>query len=359
MTDDAIYKRIRSVRDEILEIAKSSISLGDVNGFNSLNEVAVVLTELASGHGQYQQRHNSPRTLGNLNAQQVGGRIADPDPEPAQSGSLIQILPVYAIYLGSRHDGELDASRLLDNGRGHCLYFRGNWMTPAKATSLINTKRPSAWRFWRYTRSDGTEGRIQEIKDSRLTASKHSRPSYPSTYPTSEGIRSAIYAELSNNSPLHRRVILERVLERGIQVGGQDPLTHISAHLSKDARFQGVGDGYWSLSPEGLEPVGANGTRYKDNLVNSPVSAAEMRDTVFDILSSERPLHRRAIYERLLDQGIHVGGRSPINNFGAHMSADPRMKSNGSGYWTLTSEFTDSQGELESIEEFDEEEVPW
>ena len=359
MTNSAIRERIESVRDEILEIAKISLSLGDVNSFNSLNEVAVVLTEVTSGHEQHHRRHHLYKTSGDFNSQHAGRRSMGLNHEPPPINTLPQVLPVYATYRGSRHDGELDPSRILENGRGDCLHFRDNWMTPAKAMSFVNRNRQSAWRFWRYTRADGTEGRIQEIKDSLMSIGRSPSPSYPPAHPTSEGIRSAIYAVLSDDSPLHRKVILERVLERGLQVGGQDPLTHISAHLSKDDRFRGIGDGYWSLYPVAPQPVGGQPMRDQVNAVQSATSSNAMREAVVDILSSERPLHRRAIYQRLLDRGIHVGGRSPVNNLGAHMSADPRMKSNGNGYWTLAAETTDSKGQLEPVEEYDDEDVPW
>ena len=63
-------------------------------------------------------------------------------------------------------------------------------------------------------------------------------------------IRDAIYGILSDEHPLHRRVILERLIERGVHIGGVTPINSLSAHLSTDDRFSSVEEtkGTWTLT---------------------------------------------------------------------------------------------------------------
>ncbi len=60
----------------------------------------------------------------------------------------------------------------------------------------------------------------------------------------------AIHDTLLSERPLHRNVILERVTERGIHVGGAKPMNSIGSYLSTDQRFKNVGKGVWTLAEE-------------------------------------------------------------------------------------------------------------
>ena len=53
---------------------------------------------------------------------------------------------------------------------------------------------------------------------------------------------------LTDERPLHRNVILDRVQERGIQVGGRKPVNTIGSYLSIDDRFKNVSRGVWTLA---------------------------------------------------------------------------------------------------------------
>lgn len=64
-------------------------------------------------------------------------------------------------------------------------------------------------------------------------------------------------------------------------------------------------------------------------------TASDMRDAMVEILAEESPLGRRDIYDRLVERGIHVGGRDPVNNVGAHLSIDSRFGNVGRGMWVL------------------------
>lgn len=73
-------------------------------------------------------------------------------------------------------------------------------------------------------------------------------------------LNDAIFAVLSEESPLHRRVIHDRVVETGVRVRGRDPVSNLAAHMSADPRFHSVGNGMWDL----VDPP-ANGEEPNDN----------------------------------------------------------------------------------------------
>ena len=63
--------------------------------------------------------------------------------------------------------------------------------------------------------------------------------------------------------------------------------------------------------------------------------AQELTNAMYDILVTERPLHRSIIFERVQDRGIHVGGQKPVNTIGTYLSIDERFRNVGKGTWTL------------------------
>ena len=69
--------------------------------------------------------------------------------------------------------------------------------------------------------------------------------------------------------------------------------------------------------------------------VGSEGSSANLRDAIHEILSEDRPLHRRDIHDRLVERGVRIAGRDPVNNVDAHLSLDERFESLGDGQWTL------------------------
>ncbi len=93
----------------------------------------------------------------------------------------------------------------------------------------------------------------------------------------------------------------------------------------------------------------------------SRVSSENLPDEIYAILTAERPMHRRAIHDRLVERGVRIAGRDPVNNVGAHLSLDPRFRSVGRGMWDLAEpNDRDTPEDTEAQAEFDEEdEVPW
>ena len=60
-------------------------------------------------------------------------------------------------------------------------------------------------------------------------------------------LTNAIEEILTEEQPLHRGTILERVREKGVYVGGKNPVNSLSSYLSIDPRFRAVGRGMWAL----------------------------------------------------------------------------------------------------------------
>jgi len=75
-----------------------------------------------------------------------------------------QVVPIFVHYRGQRYDAELDRSRIVGD-RGQCVRFRDKWMAHSAAGTSIPTKNlVNGWRFWKYLRSDGNVGMIDELR---------------------------------------------------------------------------------------------------------------------------------------------------------------------------------------------------
>lgn len=151
----------------------------------------------------------------------------------------------------------------------------------------------------------------------------------------------AIYEVLKEDRPLHRQQVYGRLVEMGVRVGG---LPSVDSQLSRDPRFRNVGKGMWDLSDPtardervtwrcGTGRVPKSELPARDESEEARVS--NLGDAIYQILTAERPLHRRQVHERLVEMGRTIPGRDPVNNVGAHMSLDPRFMSVGGGVWDL------------------------
>ena len=106
-----------------------------------------------------------------------------------------------------------------------------------------------------------------------------------------------------------------------------------------------------------LEAVGQESRQGADN---------SLRDAIADILSVDGTLHRRDIYERLVNRGVQIGGQNPISNVSAHLSIDSRFENVGRGLWQLAKQdeeatifAADILNERGSDGEEDDDDVPW
>ena len=87
-------------------------------------------------------------------------------------------------------------------------------------------------------------------------------------------LRDAIYAVLQAERPLHRKVILDRVTQAGIYVGGKNPLAALGSYLSMDRRFKSVARGVWTLVEE---PGNGNDNAVDDSPLRPPPGLAEQK----------------------------------------------------------------------------------
>lgn len=125
-----------------------------------------------------------------------------------------------------------------------------------------------------------------------------------------------------------------------------------------DADHQALVSTLHYFERQGQEPQALR-ARAQEYAYSPPSSSNELRTAIYEILSAEGPLHRSEIYERLTERGVHVPGRDPINNVGAHLSFDDRFNNVGRGVWGLaieSSHESDTGIEDEGDEELD---FPW
>ena len=87
-------------------------------------------------------------------------------------------------------------------------------------------------------------------------------------------LAAAIFDVLMKERPLHRKVILERVTQAGIYVGGKNPLAALGSYLRLDKRFTNVARGVWTLVEE---PGNGNGVAVDDSPLRPPPGLAEQK----------------------------------------------------------------------------------
>lgn len=176
-------------------------------------------------------------------------------------------------------------------------------------------------------------------------------PRPPTEEASTSNLGDAIYEVLKEDRPLHRQQVYGRLVEMGVRVGG---LPSVDSQLSRDPRFRNVGKGMWDLS----EPPARDETESPD-AVFKHIRTNSVGDAIYEVLTAERPLHRRQVHERLVEMGMTIPGRDPVNNVGAHMSLDPRFMSVGGGVWDLADPpERDESGRPEPVDFDDETDRP-
>lgn len=94
---------------------------------------------------------------------------------------------------------------------------------------------------------DALEKAISVLSGNTPPAARSSRQNGSSYANT---ITNAIHDVLLEERPLRREAILEKVLGKGIHVGGKTPIATLGSYLSTDERFRNVGRGTWTLANE-------------------------------------------------------------------------------------------------------------
>jgi hypothetical protein len=77
----------------------------------------------------------------------------------------------------------------------------------------------------------------------------------------------------ANNATMHYKDIYDALVQKGVHVGGQDPIRNVSAHISLNKEFfQPYGSGMWGLSERGSS---VELTITKPRLMQSDLDEAE------------------------------------------------------------------------------------
>ena len=97
---------------------------------------------------------------------------------------------------------------------------------------------------------DERKAELQRQRGALITTLRYfggDMPDPPAATSGGNSLNDAIFAVLSEESPLHRRDIHDRIVKMGVRVRGQDPVNNVTAHMSHDPRFHSVGGGMWDF----------------------------------------------------------------------------------------------------------------
>ena len=104
-------------------------------------------------------------------------------------------------------------------------------------------------------------------------------------------LTNAIYDALLSERPLHRNVILERVIERGIHVGGAKPMNSVGSYLSTDERFKNCGRGLWTLKEEPVTGIPPSDNEAIGVASTLPQKTSFCTDDIFANTGEELAIH--------------------------------------------------------------------
>jgi len=128
-----IGAKLRELREEVWQLARETLDSGEKEAYRALLEIAERLTPLVT----------TPSS---------GAKSLDDQRQ------------VFARYKGTTYEAIFDRARV-NGGRGdECILFRGEWVTCSKAAVVITKNPVNGWRFWKYRRSDGGVGQIEELR---------------------------------------------------------------------------------------------------------------------------------------------------------------------------------------------------
>ena len=138
-----MQKKIQGLIDHAWELARESLDHADMALYNTLTEFAGRLN--VSATSRTEQGH--------------------PDSSQGGQNGTYQIV---ADFRGQQFKAELDASKIIGT-RGACVWSAGSWKTASRAAMDLfpDLKAINGWRWWKYSRDDGSLGFIDEIRDKR------------------------------------------------------------------------------------------------------------------------------------------------------------------------------------------------
>ena len=146
--------RIRRLRQDALVLASECLD-NDIRAYHALSDVAVRLTEVI------QENSGTPSIVTDSRSTSVALKTAKSFGNEADS---LRTIPIHAIYKGVTYKAQLDTSRIGGTGRGDCVLFDGQYMSPSAAAMNVASGQVNGWLFWRYRRDNGVEARIKELR---------------------------------------------------------------------------------------------------------------------------------------------------------------------------------------------------
>ena len=141
MATEELRSKLVGLKEETWQLARESLEEGESQIYRALGAFIETLSGLIATRG--------------TNAGLSNGL--------AQVPSAPELIPIFARYKGQKYDAQWDRSRI-NGGRGHCVLFRGQWVTPSAAATSISRTPVNGWRFWKYSRSNNTSGIIDELR---------------------------------------------------------------------------------------------------------------------------------------------------------------------------------------------------
>lgn len=122
------------------------------------------------------------------------------------------------------------------------------------------------------------------------------------------------------------------------------PLKKLKDRLHALEQFASLADHYRAVIAD-MEAQG-------DDVEPQPSPGRIIDDAIADILDANgSKLHYREIFQRLQTKGIHVPGKNPASNTGAHLSLDSRFVKRGDGMWGLSKWEEEQEQEQEQAED--------
>ena len=132
--------RMNSVRNEVWDLAREFLERRDTKKYRILVDIAEKLTTL------------SPEQFV---ASSLNNEIAGQH----------EFVDIFVRFKGVRYEASLDMARI-NGGRGRCVYYDNEWLTPSQSAHHITGTQVNGWRFWKYIDRDGRNSGIHEIRES-------------------------------------------------------------------------------------------------------------------------------------------------------------------------------------------------
>ena len=131
--------RMNSVRNEVWDLAREFLERRDTKKYRILVDIAEKLTTL------------SPEQFV---ASSLNNEIAGQH----------EIVDIFVRFKGIRYEATLDVTRI-NGGRGRCVYYDNEWLTPSRAAHQITKTQVNGWLFWKFKDREGRDSSIHELRE--------------------------------------------------------------------------------------------------------------------------------------------------------------------------------------------------